>query len=224
LSAVDPLTWAADKLGHTFKNTELLHQALRHSSLPGENYERLEFLGDRVLGLVIAEWLVADYTAEKEGALSRRHVGLVRKEALAEAARSIGLGHIIEMSTAEALGGGRANVGILSDVFEALIAALYLDGGYDAAKSMIIRLWRPLISAAPPQDAKTQLQEWSQAHWSQLPVYEEISREGPSHAPHFVVRVKVRNGEQATGEGTNKRMAEQNAAAALLLKVEKKND
>jgi len=222
LSAQDPVAWAAEKLGHQFKNEALLHQALRHSSLPGENYERLEFLGDRVLGLVIAEWLVADYPDEKEGALSRRHVGLVRKEALAEAARSIDLGPIVNMSAAEAQGGGRTNVGILSDVFEALIAALYQDGGYDAAKTAILKLWRPLISATPPQDAKTQLQEWSQEHWSQLPRYEEISRDGPSHAPRFVVRVTLKNGQYATGEGTNKRMAEQNAAAALLLKVEQK--
>lgn len=212
--------WAAEKLGYRFRNEALLAEALHHPSLPGANYERLEFLGDRVLGLAVAEWLYTEFPNEKEGDLSRRLVSLVRKEAIAEAAKSVGLGAALTLSPAEGEA-GRQNPGNLSNAFEAVLAAIYLDGGYTPARDLILKLWRPLLSQRPVTDAKTQLQEWLQGKGPHLPKYEELKREGPSHAPHFVVKVSLPDGRSAEGEGTNKRAAEQSAAAALLEKVSK---
>lgn len=224
-----PITELARVLGREFADESVLENAVTHPSLtgfgrraarpePASPYERLEFLGDRVLGLVIAEWLLERFPEEREGALAKRHAGLVNRDVVAEAAVSIGLGRYVRMSPAEEQGGGRSNVTILSDACEAVIAALYLDGGLDPARALIRRVWSDLIDReeTPPLEAKTALQEWAQARGLPLPSYELLERSGPAHEPTFVVRVGVEGLDPATGSATNKRAAEKAAARAML--------
>jgi len=209
-------------LGHAFVRRDLVMDALTHGSVGGATtYERLEFLGDRVLGLVVAEMLLERFPKEEEGDLAKRHVALVRQEALARLAADIGLGRFIRIARGEEEMGGRENPAILSDVMEALLAALYLDGGLEAARNFIVPLWTPAMEtvATPPKDAKTSLQEWAQRGGRPLPSYREIGREGPPHAPIFTVEVTVRGEAPATGEGPSKRLAEQAAAEALLARL-----
>ncbi len=228
----------AARLGHAFDDIGLLREALTHSSTTagrnteGGSYERLEFLGDRVLGLIVADMLLKAFPAEPEGDLARRHAYLVSREALAEVARTLGLGAYLVISRGEAEGGGRANPGLLADVCEAAIGALYSDGGLEAARAFVEPHWRPLLDQdhAPPQDAKTALQEWAQGRGLPLPLYREVSREGPAHEPRFTVTVEVRGAQPQRGEGRSKRLAEQEAAARLLErlingeKVERRDD
>lgn len=213
----------AARLGHRFERPRLLRQALTHASglkrgRHGDSYERLEFLGDRVLSLVIAELLFDRFPDEREGEIARRHAALVRGETLAEVAAEVDLGASVLMSRGEAEAGGRENPAILADVCEAVIAALYLDGGLDCAGGFIARHWRPLIDAAgePPTDAKTTLQEWAQARSLPLPGYREIGREGPDHDPLFTIEVSVDGHAPVRATGASKRAAEQAAAAGLL--------
>jgi len=211
------------RLGHRFGRPALLRQALTHASglargRHGDSYERLEFLGDRVLSLVVAELLFDRFPDEREGEIARRHAALVRREALAEVAAGIDLGAAIRLSRGEAEAGGRDNPAILADACEAVIAALYLDGGLDSARRFIEGHWRPRIEATarPPIDAKTTLQEWAQARSLPLPSYQEIGREGPDHEPLFTIEVSVDGHPPVRASGASKRAAEQAAAARLL--------
>ena len=211
-------------LGHQFSDNQRLAKALTHSSysnlnsgLGGSN-ERMEFLGDRVLGLVIADLLLTQFSNEDEGDIARRHTALVRQEALVLVAESIGLGNYISMSLGEEDTGGRQNASILADCCEAVVAALYLDGGLAAARNFIEDKWRPMLEAdlLPPKDSKTTLQEWAQSNNLPLPVYAEISRQGPDHQPVFKIEVRVEDLPPATADGSSKREAEQKAAKILL--------
>lgn len=212
-------------LGHTFAKPERLDQALTHSSAVDDrtrSNERLEFLGDRVLGLAVAEILYARYEAEAEGELGYRFTGLVRREALARVARELGLGDHIRLSDGERDTGGAEKDGVLANACEAVIAAIYLDGGFDAATAFVARHWTALLDEAqePQKDSKTTLQEWAQAAGRALPVYRVVGRDGPDHAPVFTLEVTLAGEAPARGEGGTKRAAEQAAAAAMLARVE----
>jgi ribonuclease III len=217
-------------LDHRFSRPELLREALTHSSARGKRgrdprgYERLEFLGDRVLGLIVAELLFRRFPKEAEGALTRRHTALVRAEALTQVATAAGLGDHILLSRGEDAAGARANPSVLSDVCEAVIAALYLDGGLAAATRFVERWWQPqlqALGAAPPRDPKTALQEWAQARGLPLPLYKTVATEGPAHRRVFTVTVAVEGLEPATASGASKRAAEVAAAAVALANVER---
>lgn len=211
-------------LGHTFADRGLLRRALTHPSLApsDDDYERLEFLGDRVLGLVIAERLYARDPAATAGDLAVRYNALVRKEMVAEVARSFDLGAHILVSDGERAQGGPDKDAILADVCEALIGAVFLDAGFAAAATVVEHHWatRLKTSARAGKDAKSRLQEWLQGRGRPLPDYEIVAREGPDHAPYFTVAVTVDGEEPATGEGTALRAAEQAAAQAMLARLE----
>lgn len=210
----------AKRLGYSFKDRALLRHALTHASKKGKrgDYERLEFLGDRVLGLVIAEHLFRHHPQATEGFMSARHSGLVRGEACAEAGMAIGLDDFIEMGDSERSKGMNLNATVIGDVMEALIAAIYLDGGLDAARGFILHNWQGILAAPKiaEKDAKTFLQEWALARALPIPAYRIISREGPEHEPVFVVSVEVLGREPTQGTGKSKRIAEQQAAGAFL--------
>ncbi|MEQ8390837.1 MAG: ribonuclease III [Thalassospira sp.] len=215
------------EIDHGFSDPDLLRIALTHRSaakgkdaLSGGN-ERLEFLGDRVLGLVVAEMLYTRFGREREGAMAKRFVALVRRETLARVAVQINLGDHIQMAKGERAAGADTNPAILSDCMEAVIAALYLDGGLEPARSFIEKLWTPLLDEAnkPPQDAKTQLQEWLQGRGKPLPKYEMVGREGPAHAPMFTIELTTSDGERVSAEGKSKRETEQLAAQLMLDKL-----
>jgi ribonuclease III len=222
------LTPLQDRIGHRFADLPLLQSALTHPSLSGSVaevergrvYERLEFLGDRVLGLCIAEWLYAAYPSEREGALAKRHAALVNRDMLARLAETIDLNRYLQQARDSR---GAANPTMLGDAMEALIGAIYLDAGLDVACTFIRRVWDGVIheNLAPPQDDKTALQEWAQGQGMALPVYRVLGQSGPSHAPVFEVEVVIeakgrRPMRQAVGQGSSKRLAEKAAAAALL--------
>ncbi len=214
------------RLGHRFERPELLLRAVTHSSRAGANRQdnqRLEFLGDRVLGLVMAEALLAEDKAATEGQLAPRFNALVRKEACADVAREIELGDSLKLGRSEMMSGGRRKQALLGDAMEAVIAAVYLDAGFDAAKSLVLRLWGDRIGTVKEdaRDAKTALQEWAQARAMPPPSYVELSREGPDHAPVFVIEVRLEDGQTATAKAGSKRQAEQAAARTLLTTVEK---
>jgi ribonuclease-3 len=217
----------ARKIGRAFNDPTLLRQALTHASVAGArkaevaSNERLEFLGDRVLGLIVADMLLARFPEEPEGALARRHAFLVSREALAEVARALGLGGFLWVSKGEAESGGRENPAMLADVCEAVIGALYLDGGLEAARAFVAPRWQPLLTQdrKPPQDAKTALQEWAQARGLALPAYTETARDGPPHDPRFTVSVSLTGIAPMEGVGRSKRLAEQEAARRMLAKL-----
>lgn len=209
------------KLNHTFKDISYLEQALTHQSGTGKTYERLEFLGDRVIGLVVAEMLLHHFPDEAEGEIAKRHTALVRRETMAEVARQIGVGAFMDISTGEEQAGTRENESVLADMMEAILAAIYLDAGMEKVKKTIQTYWLPLLQsyATPPQDPKTQLQEWAQARKKSLPVYDIVHQSGPDHAPDFTVKVIVEGFAPVTGTGKSKRAAEQDAAEKLLEKI-----
>ncbi len=217
----------AERLGHAFADPGLLREALTHqSAVPNRgaaaaSYQRLEFLGDRVLGLVVAELLLARFPDEPEGDLARRLAALVRRESLSVVAEELALGRFVILARAEIEAGEDSNPALLADACEAVIGALYLDGGLGPARAFITRFWTPLLEAAPapPQDAKTALQEWAQGRGLPLPGYREVEREGPDHEPLFHVEVAVEGQPPARGEGRSKRLAEKAAAAALLRRL-----
>lgn len=215
-----------ERLGHTFNSQRLLLEALTHSSFQSEGRrrcnERLEFVGDRVLGLVIANLLYHRFYGEEVGALARRHAALVRREALVEVAERLQLADCLRLSRGEEDAGGRRNPGLLADACEALIAAVHLDGGFPVATEVVERLWAELISRdiSPPKDAKTMLQEWAQGRGMPLPVYRETERSGPPHAPVFRVEVSVEGLTPVAAIGPSKRAAERAAAASLLMAVD----
>jgi ribonuclease-3 len=217
------------RLGHVFADKSLLLAALTHPSLAGlkggrglGTYERLEFLGDRVLGLIVAEMLYRTFPQEDEGALARRFAELVRRESIARISATIGLGRHLRLAASEAGSGGRDNPALLADAGEAVIAALYLDGGLEAARRFVEPAWRPLIAeeSRPPQDAKTALQEWAQGQGLALPAYTLLSTAGPAHEPRFEVEVRIEGHGKATGSGRSKRAAEQAAAVAILARID----
>jgi ribonuclease-3 len=217
-----------EALGHQFAKRDLLTEALTHPSavrrrgIAKRGYERLEFLGDRVLGLIVAELLWRRFPTEAEGEMTRRHTHLVRREALAEVAQAVGLGTQIIVSAGEDAAGVRENQSVLADVCEAVIAALYLDGGLTAAKGFVEQRWEARLSALgePPRDPKTTLQEWVQARGLPLPAYRTVATEGPAHRRRFTVTVNVEGLDPSTASGTSKRAAETAAAAAALAALE----
>lgn len=216
-------TELAETLGHRFDRPDLLIQALTHMSAAvrdkdGLSYERLEFLGDRVLGLALAETLYLRFPAESEGDIAKRLAQLARREALVTVASKLELGDYVRMSAGEAGAGSRESRAILADCCEAVIGALYLDGGLEVAKRFVLRAWEPLIEAQdhPPSDSKTALQEWAQGQGHGLPRYRQVRREGPPHRPVFTVEVVVVGMDPVEGTGNSKRGAEQAAARALL--------
>jgi ribonuclease III len=212
------------RIGYRFNNPALLEQALTHiSALTGArnragSYQRLEFLGDHVLGLVVSDMLFRAFAKADEGEMSRRLADLVRKEACADVGRAIDLGAAIRLGASEANAGGRSRMAILADVCEAMIGAVFVDGGYPAAAALIERLWseRMRTPARPLRDSKTVLQEWAQARGLPTPAYREVERKGPDHNPEFRVTVELPNLAPAEGLGRSKRAAEQAAAAAML--------
>ncbi len=209
-------------LGHRFKEQELIARALTHSSTRGtgsrSDNETLEFLGDRVLGLAVAKALIAAYPGATEGDLARRFNQLVKREACATVGRSIELGRYLILSDSEASSGGRDKDTILADAVEALLAAVFVDAGYDKASAVVVRLWEAALSVPSPAaaDPKSALQEWAQGRGMPLPRYVEISRSGPDHAPRFVSEVRITGLKPAQGGGASKRAAEQAAASAML--------
>jgi ribonuclease-3 len=217
-------------IGYEFACRELLQEALTHPSAlvakrhsrsrkpVKRSYERLEFLGDRVLGLVVADLLWRRFEDEPEGDLTRRLTHLVRREALARVAEAIELGPHLVLSRAEAAAGAAGNPGILADACEALIAAIFVDGGLAAASSFVRRFWEPLIEEMeePPRDPKTTLQEWAQGRGLALPTYELVSTSGPDHSPLFTIAASVGGRDSAIATASSKRLAEARAAASLL--------
>lgn len=219
----DDLLQLQDRLGYRFKDGKRLEKALTHSSAGGTyNYERLEFLGDRVVGLALADTLFRMFPDENEGDMAKRHAALVQGKTLAKIAREIGLGPIMQLSEAERAAGGANNDNILADGLEALIGALYLDAGLPACQKVIETLWgdRVRVMKRPPQDPKTALQEWAQARSLALPMYDLVGRTGPDHAPIFEIRVKVGDFPPWAAKGTSRRAAEKLAAAMLLAHLE----
>lgn len=211
------------KLGYRFENPALLDEALTHVSAPkadGQSYQRLEFLGDRVLGLAIADLLYRTFPGAPEGELSRRLAELVRRESCAEIAIAWDVGPYLKLGAGEAHAGERRNQTILADVCEAIIGAVFMDGGYDAARGVIERAFQPLLEAPrrPLRDPKSALQEWAQGRGLPPPTYSIVEQTGPDHAPRFRVMVKVKGAETEFGLGTSKRIAEQAAARSLLLR------
>ena len=209
------------RLGYEFSDVSLLIEALTHSSIASESRkdnQRLEFLGDRVLGLVMAEALLEIDQFASEGTLAPRFNALVRKEACAEVARHIDLGGVLKIGRSEMLSGGRRKDALLGDGMEAVIAAIYKDGGFEVAKRTITELWGDRIKnvKGDARDAKTMLQEWAQARGQNPPKYEIMSQSGPDHAPEFLVKVLLDSGETADANAGSKRQAEQMAAKSLL--------
>ena len=214
-----------EKLGHRFNNPKLLVQALTHSGATRDRLqsnERLEFLGDRVLGLALAGMLLDSFPGEAEGKIAYRFSALARAQSLARVALDIGLAPYVRLTRGEEEIGGRDNPSIQANCCEAIIAALYLDGGLKVAETFVHEHWRPLMSEdlAPPKDAKTLLQEWAQARGLALPVYRVTNEEGPAHAPRFTVEASVHEMKPATGEGASKQAAEQNAAETLMDRIQ----
>ena len=215
----------AQRLGHQFSDTGLLRRALTHASADAAlSNERLEFLGDRVLGLIVAEKLHALYPDDAEGALALKFNALARGAACAKAAEAAGLSQYIILAQSERASGGSSKPAILSGACEAVIAALYLDGGMDAARAFVERYWTEMFAClgTDMRDAKTRLQEWAQRKekGGAAPVYTLVGREGPDHAPRFVVEARVAGAGPERGEGGSKREAEQDAAQRLLARLE----
>ncbi|HVI88048.1 MAG TPA: ribonuclease III [Dongiaceae bacterium] len=221
-------------IGHHFADLSLLRTAITHPSALTRNSgrrgprqtgdydnQRLEFLGDRVLGLVVAEMLFRTFPHENEGALAKRLAALVRQDGLSRVAKSIELGKYLVMSRGEIESGGRDNPASQADACEAVIGAIYLDAGLDPARDFIMRMWSPMMNreVKPPQDAKTALQEWAQAGGLPLPNYDVLESSGPPHDPVFTVSVTVEGHAPTSASGRSKRAAEQAAASAFMAKL-----
>ena len=217
-----------ERIGYSFSDKALIDRALTHiSALKGgpqnrvSSYQRLEFLGDHVLGLVISDMLYRAYPKANEGELSRRLADLVRKEACAEVAKAMDLGPALRLGNSESHAGGRLRTTILANSCEGLVGAVFVDGGYSAADELVSKFWkeRMIATVRPLRDAKTMLQEWAQARGLPTPAYNELTRTGPHHDPKFKVAVVLPKHPQAEGVGPSKRAAEQAAAAAMLTSV-----
>lgn len=214
-----------ERIGYSFQDRSLLTRALTHLSAPSaggpdrtQSYQRLEFLGDRVLGVVVADMLYQSFPQASEGELSMRLAKLVRRETCAAVGVEWDVGPHVAMGQGEARAGGRKKAAILADICEAVIGGVFLDAGFDAAREVVTRSWRPRMEAdiAPERDAKTAVQEWAQARALPAPRYVEVTRSGPAHAPHFVMQVVLDGYEPENGEANSKRAAEQAAAQAFL--------
>ena len=220
--AADTLAPLQRVLGHKFRDKSLLKRALTHSSVrvqeTAEDNERLEFLGDRVLGLAIAELLCERHPEAREGDLARLFNRLVQREACAEVAVDMQLGDHLLLSGSELTSGGRGKLSILADACEAILGAAFLDAGFDPARKIVRKFWSPRLEAGTdaPRDPKTALQEWAQGRRLGLPAYAQVERAGPDHAPHFTSEVRVEGVKPARGSGPSKRIAEQEAAKVLL--------
>ena len=215
-----------ERIGYHFADKALLEQALTHiSALSGGNrahsYQRLEFLGDHVLGLVVSDLLFRAFPKANEGELSRRFADLVRKEACADVAKVMDIGPALKLGSSENNAGGRLRTTILGDACEALVGAVFRDGGFKAAEEVVVRFWgeRMIKPLRALRDAKTMLQEWAQARGLPTPAYQELARTGPHHKPKFSVAVVLPDRPPAEGIGSSKRAAEQAAAAAMLMQV-----
>ncbi len=213
------------RIGHAFSDPALLVRAVTHASMSSANRDdnqRLEFLGDRVLGLVMAEALLDSDAGASEGQLAPRFNALVRKETCADVAREIDLGKVLKLGRSEMISGGRRKQALLGDAIEAVIAAVHQDAGFEAAKGLILRLWGPRIDKVEDdaRDAKTALQEWAQARKLQPPLYVTTARSGPDHAPVFTIAARLENGAKAQATAPSKRAAEQAAATTLLAQLE----
>ena len=217
-----PLFELEQRIGYRFKNSGYMEQALTHSSKSGSpNNERIEFLGDRVLNLVMAHTLYEQFPADPEGSLAKRHSGLVQGPMLAAVAITINLGDFMILSDAERMSGGAENENILSDGMEALLGAVFLDGGLDPARDVIIRLWDKYILTHTDvqQDSKTELQEWVQARGLPLPTYEIVGKSGPDHSPRFEIELTVQGYNPVLAEGPSRRHAEKDAARIMLAQL-----
>ena len=213
------------RIGHAFATPEYLNRAVTHASMSSANRDdnqRLEFLGDRVLGLVMAEALLSLDPSATEGQLAPRFNALVRKETCADVAREIDLGKVLKLGRSEMISGGRRKQALLGDAIEAVIAAVYLDAGFDAAKDLVLRLWGARVHSVKEdaRDAKTALQEWAQARKLSPPHYVTTDRSGPDHAPVFTITARLENGTEASATAPSKRAAEQAAATTLLAQLE----
>jgi len=211
------------KLGYRFKKEAMLTRALTHSSLKGtkkvrEDNERLEFVGDRVLGLAIVELLAETYPAASEGDLARHLNRLVKGETCAKVGRALNIGEYLMLSESEAGSGGRLKMTILADAVEAVLGAIFVEAGYEKARDVVRRLWEneEVSFGHATADPKSALQEWAQGQGLALPNYVEVERTGPDHAPRFTSEVRIRGKHPARGEGASKRAAEQAAASAML--------
>ncbi|HCH56948.1 MAG TPA: ribonuclease III [Rhodospirillaceae bacterium] len=214
-------------LGYRFNDSGLLTRALTHSSLKNSgndaSYERLEFLGDRVLGLIIAELLIDEFPDSAEGKLAPRLASLVSGRTLAEVARNLGLAKFILMTDGEAAAGTNERDSVLADCCEAIIGSVYRDGGLDAATTLVRRYWIPLLVEVEPRVSKSELQEWVQGRGLPLPRYTVVDRQGPAHAPEFTIELKIATEAPILATGTSKQAAEQAAAAEMLALVQKKS-
>jgi ribonuclease-3 len=213
------------RLGYTFVKPDYLVRSVTHSSMVSphrDDNQRLEFLGDRVLGLVMAEALLKADPNAPEGLLAPRFNALVRKETCADVARQVDLGAVLKLGRSEMKTGGRRKEALLADAMEAVIAAVYQDGGFEAARDVILRLWGKRVNnvADDARDAKTALQEWAQARGETPPQYVEVARTGPDHQPIFTIEARLYSGPSEQATAGSKRQAEQAAASALLKKVE----
>ncbi len=215
----------AEICGYNFKDASLLDEALIHPSLNGrKNYQRIEFLGDRVLGLVVADWLLREFPSEAEGKLNRRFTALVRRETLAEITNEMEIMDRVKMAASADNDGTRTKEAVQADICEAVIGAVYLDGGLEPARDLIHKYWHSRVHTTVTvfKDHKTQLQEWAQARGFDLPAYSAVGRTGPDHSPIFILEVSLGEHGAAKGEGSSKRIAEQAAAEALLERITNK--
>jgi len=207
-------------IGYSFENKDLLNQALTHSSAKNKSHkidnERLEFLGDRVLGLIIAEILLKKFPSESEGDIAKRHTAFVCKEQLVRIASDISLTDFVIMSAGEEKEGGKINESIMADAVEALLGAMYLDAGIEEPKKFIKQFWDFDKKINPPQDPKTQLQEWAQGNGLGLPIYTLVDRFGSDHKPLFIVKVQIADYDSVKGEGYCKKEAEKAAASKFI--------
>ena len=213
------------RIGYSFSTPELLVEAVTHASMSSStrnDNQRLEFLGDRVLGLVMAQALIEADPNASEGALAPRFNALVRKETCADVAREIDLGAVVRLGRSETVSGGRRKLALLGEAIEAVIAAVYLDAGFQAARDMVLRLWADRITQVDDdaRDAKTSLQEWAQARSLSPPEYIEIDRNGPDHAPIFTIMAQLSTGVKGSATAGSKREAQQGAARALMAILE----
>ena len=220
--SADVASFVREKLGHVPKDLSLFERALTHSSVRADSYERLEFLGDRVLGLVMARSLYERHPNEPEGKLSRRYNGLVDRETCAAIGRELGVPALIRLGKQAREDGANLSENVVGDVVEALIGALLIDGGLDAAEAFVARSWKPYLDGQgrPPEHPKSALQELAAARGCKAPVYEVVSRTGAQHAPRFTVRVSLPQLGEASAEGSSKQEAETAAAEALLSQLQ----
>lgn len=224
MPTMEPLERLQQAIGYRFRDRLLLERALAHRSTGAENNERLEFLGDGLINFLVGAALYHARTGDEEGALSRLRASLVREESLARLARDLRLGEVLHLGESELKSGGFRRDSILADSLEALMAAIFLDGGFEAAREACHRLFLPLLTMLPDaetlKDAKTRLQEWLQAKGRPLPRYEVLSETGPAHRRHFAVRCALVDADLvADAEGSSRRTAEQGAAEAMLAKL-----